>query len=152
MLAFMNLCIMIFRNRKNLERVNLIVEELSIIVEMALMIGPGPYHHWEFSWGNMGQRIMGTILGMGPKRDLDFSIYNYLFFHPSHAFDPKYEKPIFFQFLRIGWVRYNSDDLFWGQLLLVWTTLLRTRRSRSSSYFRLLPISYHFHSQYYGCK
>ncbi|MEP1095579.1 MAG: cytochrome c biogenesis protein CcsA [Cyclobacteriaceae bacterium] len=67
MLAFMNLCIMIFRNRKNLERVNLIVEELSIIVEMALMIGLVLIIIGNFLGGIWANESWGRYWGWDPK-------------------------------------------------------------------------------------
>jgi ABC-type transport system involved in cytochrome c biogenesis permease subunit len=39
MLAFLNLCLMIFKNKKNHKRLYLILTELTIIIEMAMMIG-----------------------------------------------------------------------------------------------------------------
>lgn len=39
MMGFMNLGIMIFRNQRNQKRINLILEELTIIIEMSMIIG-----------------------------------------------------------------------------------------------------------------
>ncbi len=85
MLAFMNLCIMIFRNRKNLERVNLIIEELSIIVEMALMIGLVLIIIGNFLGGIWANESWGRYWGWDPKETWTLvSIITYSFILHMH--------------------------------------------------------------------
>lgn len=67
MLAFMNLCVMIFRNRKNLDRVNLIVDELAVIIEMTLMVGLALLIIGNFLGGIWANESWGRYWGWDPK-------------------------------------------------------------------------------------
>ncbi len=67
MLGFMNLCIMIFRNKKNVERINLVIEELSIIIEMTLMVGLALLIVGNFLGGIWANESWGRYWGWDPK-------------------------------------------------------------------------------------
>lgn len=67
MLAFMNLCVMIFRNKKNLDRVNLIVDELAVIIEMTLMVGLALLIIGNFLGGIWANESWGRYWGWDPK-------------------------------------------------------------------------------------
>jgi cytochrome c-type biogenesis protein CcsB len=67
MLGFLNLCIMIFKNKKNQERVNLILEELSITIEMSLIIGLVLLIIGNFLGGIWANESWGRYWGWDPK-------------------------------------------------------------------------------------
>lgn len=67
MMAFMNLCIMIFRNRKNQERINLILDELTIIIEMTLMVGLALLIIGNFLGAIWANESWGRYWGWDPK-------------------------------------------------------------------------------------
>jgi len=67
MLAFMNLCIMIFRSEKNQERIELVLEELSIIIELTLAIGLVLLIIGNFLGGIWANESWGRYWGWDPK-------------------------------------------------------------------------------------
>jgi cytochrome c-type biogenesis protein CcsB len=67
MLGFLNLSIMIFRNRKNQARVNLTLQELTYIIEMSLMIGLILLVVGNFLGGIWANESWGRYWGWDPK-------------------------------------------------------------------------------------
>ncbi len=67
MLGFMNLCLMIFRSTKNQQRVNLILSELSIIIEMSLIVGLVLLIIGNFLGGIWANESWGRYWGWDPK-------------------------------------------------------------------------------------
>ena len=53
--GFLNLCIMIFRNKLNIEQVNLTLKELSLIIELSFTVGLILLVIGQFPWRNLGQ-------------------------------------------------------------------------------------------------
>lgn len=67
MLAFLNLCIMIFRNPENQIRVNLTLRELSLIIEMTLIVGLILLIIGNFLGGIWANESWGRYWGWDPK-------------------------------------------------------------------------------------
>jgi len=67
MLGFLNLSIMIFRNRKNQVRVNLTLQELTYIIEMSLMVGLILLAIGNFLGGIWANESWGRYWGWDPK-------------------------------------------------------------------------------------
>jgi len=67
MLGILNLCIMIFRNKSNHERINLTLKELTIIIEMSLMIGLILLVIGNFLGGIWANESWGRYWGWDPK-------------------------------------------------------------------------------------
>ena len=67
MVAFLNLCFMIFRNKKNMLRVNLTVTELNLIIEMALSVGLILLIIGNFLGGIWANESWGRYWGWDPK-------------------------------------------------------------------------------------
>ena len=67
MLAFLNLCIMIFRNSENQVRVNLTLRELSLIIEMTLIVGLILLIIGNFLGGIWANESWGRYWGWDPK-------------------------------------------------------------------------------------
>ena len=67
MVAFLNLCIMIFRNKGNELRINLTLKELSLIIEMALSIGLVLLIIGNFLGGIWANESWGRYWGWDPK-------------------------------------------------------------------------------------
>ena len=67
MLAFLNLCIMIFRNLENQIRVNLTLRELSLIIEMTLIVGLILLIIGNFLGGIWANESWGRYWGWDPK-------------------------------------------------------------------------------------
>lgn len=67
MLGFLNLSIMIFRNQKNMARVNLTLQELTYIIEMSLMVGLILLVIGNFLGGIWANESWGRYWGWDPK-------------------------------------------------------------------------------------
>ncbi len=67
MLGFMNMCIMIFRSKENKVRINLVLTELSIIIEMALIVGLVLLIIGNFLGGIWANESWGRYWGWDPK-------------------------------------------------------------------------------------
>lgn len=67
MIGFLNLCIMIFRNRKNKEMVNLTLKELMLITEMSLAVGLVLLVIGNFLGGIWANESWGRYWGWDPK-------------------------------------------------------------------------------------
>lgn len=67
MLGFLNLCIMIFRNMANQIRINLVLSELTLIVEMSLIIGLVFLIIGNFLGGIWANESWGRYWGWDPK-------------------------------------------------------------------------------------
>lgn len=67
MLGFLNLCIMIFRNRINLQRIDLTLKELTLIVEMSLIVGLVFLIIGNFLGGIWANESWGRYWGWDPK-------------------------------------------------------------------------------------
>ena len=67
MVAFLNLCIMIFRSKNNEVRINLTLKELSLIIEMALSIGLVLLIIGNFLGGIWANESWGRYWGWDPK-------------------------------------------------------------------------------------
>jgi cytochrome c-type biogenesis protein CcsB len=67
MLAFMNLCLMIFRSRKNQTRINLVLTELSIVIELSLIVGLVLLIIGNFLGGIWANESWGRYWGWDPK-------------------------------------------------------------------------------------
>lgn len=67
MMGMLNLCIMIFRNASNLERINLKLKELTIIIEMSLMVGLILLVIGNFLGGIWANESWGRYWGWDPK-------------------------------------------------------------------------------------
>ncbi len=65
--GFLNLCIMIFRNDKNKERINLTLKELSLIIELSLTIGLILLIVGNFLGGIWANESWGRYWGWDPK-------------------------------------------------------------------------------------
>lgn len=67
MMGFLNLCIMIFRNKENHIRVNLTIKELSLIIEMSLIVGLVLLIIGNFLGGIWANESWGRYWGWDPK-------------------------------------------------------------------------------------
>ncbi len=67
MIAFLNLCIMIFRTEKNIIRVNLTLKELNLIIEMSLIVGLILLVIGNFLGGIWANESWGRYWGWDPK-------------------------------------------------------------------------------------
>lgn len=67
MLGFLNLCIMIFRNRKNQDRINLTLQEMTLIIDMTLMVGLILLVIGNFLGGVWANESWGRYWGWDPK-------------------------------------------------------------------------------------
>ena len=67
MVAFLNLCILIFRNKENALRINLTLKELSLIIEMSLSIGLVLLIIGNFLGGIWANESWGRYWGWDPK-------------------------------------------------------------------------------------
>jgi cytochrome c-type biogenesis protein CcsB len=67
MVAFLNLCTMIFRTEKNYERINLILRELTLIIEMSLSVGLILLIIGNFLGGIWANESWGRYWGWDPK-------------------------------------------------------------------------------------
>jgi cytochrome c-type biogenesis protein CcsB len=67
MMGILNLCIMIFRNKVNHERINLKLKELTIIIEMSLMVGLILMVIGNFLGGIWANESWGRYWGWDPK-------------------------------------------------------------------------------------
>ncbi len=67
MVGFLNLCIMIFRNEKNYERVKLTLKELTLVIEMALSVGLILLIIGNFLGGIWANESWGRYWGWDPK-------------------------------------------------------------------------------------
>lgn len=65
--GFLNLCIMIFRNKSNVERVNLTLKELSLIIELSLTVGLILLVIGNFLGGIWANESWGRYWGWDPK-------------------------------------------------------------------------------------
>ena len=59
---------MIFRNKHNSERINHTIKELVNIIQIALIIGLLMVTLGSFLGGCLGQRKLGTLLGLGTQK------------------------------------------------------------------------------------
>ncbi len=67
MTGFLNLCIMIFRNKSNVERVNLTLKELTLIIELSLSVGLVLLVIGNFLGGIWANESWGRYWGWDPK-------------------------------------------------------------------------------------
>ena len=67
MTGFLNLCIMIFRNKSNLDRVNLTLKELTLIIELSLTVGLVLLVIGNFLGGIWANESWGRYWGWDPK-------------------------------------------------------------------------------------
>ncbi len=67
MTAFLNLCIMIFRNESNVQRINLTLKELSLIIELSLSVGLVLLVIGNFLGGIWANESWGRYWGWDPK-------------------------------------------------------------------------------------
>jgi len=67
MLGFLNLCLMIFRNKNNIERVTLTLKELTFTIEMSLMVGLILLVIGNFLGGIWANESWGRYWGWDPK-------------------------------------------------------------------------------------
>ena len=67
MLGFLNLCLMIFRNKTNLKRLDLTLKELTLIVEMSLIVGLVFLIIGNFLGGIWANESWGRYWGWDPK-------------------------------------------------------------------------------------
>jgi cytochrome c-type biogenesis protein CcsB len=65
--GFLNLCIMIFRNKNNFKRINLIINELTLIIELSLTIGLILLIIGNFLGGIWANESWGRYWGWDPK-------------------------------------------------------------------------------------
>jgi len=66
-MGFLNLCLMIFRNAKNFQRIHLTIRELTYIIEMAMMIGLVLLVIGNFLGGIWANESWGRYWGWDPK-------------------------------------------------------------------------------------
>ncbi|MFY0653164.1 MAG: cytochrome c biogenesis protein CcsA [Cyclobacteriaceae bacterium] len=99
MLGFLNLCIMIFRSKKNLERINLVLEELTLIVEISLIIGLIFLVIGNFLGGIWANESWGRYWGWDPKETWTLvTIILYSFVLHSNLI-PRFKNAFTFNFL-----------------------------------------------------
>jgi len=67
LMGFLNLCLMIFRNAKNFQRIHLTIRELTYIIEMAMMIGLVLLVIGNFLGGIWANESWGRYWGWDPK-------------------------------------------------------------------------------------
>ncbi|MCP4458428.1 MAG: cytochrome c biogenesis protein CcsA [Cytophagales bacterium] len=101
MLAFVNLCVMIFRNIKNHIRVNLVLEELSIIVEMALSVGLVLLIIGNFLGGIWANESWGRYWGWDPKETWTLVTIIMYSFILHMGIIPHLKSPFSFNFLSL---------------------------------------------------
>jgi len=67
LVAFLNLCLMIFRNEKNMKRINLALKELMLIIELAITVGLVLLVIGNFLGGIWANESWGRYWGWDPK-------------------------------------------------------------------------------------
>ena len=79
---------------------------------------------------------MGTLLGLGPKRDLVADYHSYICYGYSSSFAAKMVPSVAFQPLFGDCVPFGIDDVFWCKSVFEWVAYVWI----SCSAFKPLPI------------
>ncbi len=101
MLGFLNLCLMIFRNKTNLQRIDLTLKELTLIVEMSLIVGLVFLIIGNFLGGIWANESWGRYWGWDPKETWTLVTIIVYSFTLHMALIPQMKKTFSFNFMAV---------------------------------------------------
>ena len=123
MSAFIGLLVLVLfslSNPKNSKNVKNIILQLTTISEMSVTVGLYMLTIGTFLGGRLGQRELGTILGLGFEGNLGAGYGSRLFICRSHASYSITKRYLQLYRCHGVWFLFCADDLFWSELLPEW--------------------------------
>lgn len=137
-IGMLNLVLMILINEKNKENVVRAIKELTIISEITLLAGLTMISIGTYLGGVWANESWGRYWGWDAKETWALVTIFGLCFYFTHEVYSKVTKYLCIQFCVFIWLCHSNYDLFWCKLLLVWITLVCSRRPSSNSFWSLL--------------
>ncbi len=100
-IGFFNLCLMPFRNKSNQERINLMIKELTLIIELSLMCGLTLLVIGNFLGAIWANESWGRYWGWDPKETWTLVTVMFYSFVLHMNLIPKLKSPFLFNFLSL---------------------------------------------------